>query len=391
MLRRDALRVLAMAPVLARARPSGLRPPKRVVVIGAGILGSATAYRLATLGAEVTLCERATPGSGASEKSFAWINAYASKQPRGYYELNRSSQLVWRELQDRVPELPLKWGGRIEWQPSPDAVAELSGAVRRQQSWGYPIEMLDRAALRARAPALRLPDTVESGVFASDEGGLDAGRACQVLARAAETAGARLLLSCEVVGFDVRGGLVRAVRSSAGELPADAVVVAAGVDTPRIAAWMDVRVPLRDAPGVLAQCSATGPEIGPIVVGPDVIVKQHADGRMVIGGGFTGEPVYRRDRPESERMEAERVLTLAQARFDAMDGVTLERTTVGWRPLPTDGHPVVGFPSAAPNLYLMVTHSGVTLSALLSQLAAREILEGLEVDLLAPYRVERFI
>ena len=64
--------------------------------------------------------------------------------------------------------------------------------------------------------------------------------------------------------------------------------------------------------------------------------------------------------------------------------------TVGWRPLPEDGHPVIGFSAAAPKVYIAVMHSGVTLAPVVGRLAATEILDGVGVELLEPYRLERF-
>ena len=58
--------------------------------------------------------------------------------------------------------------------------------------------------------------------------------------------------------------------------------------------------------------------------------------------------------------------------------------------MPRDGFPIVGFAEGAPDIYVSVMHSGVTLSPVIGRLAALEILEGLEVQLLSPYRYARF-
>jgi glycine/D-amino acid oxidase-like deaminating enzyme len=68
----------------------------------------------------------------------------------------------------------------------------------------------------------------------------------------------------------------------------------------------------------------------------------------------------------------------------------VEKVTLGWRPLPQDEFPVIGFPSKRRDVYIAVMHSGVTLSPLVAQLAAMEILDGVTVDPLAPYRPARF-
>ena len=63
---------------------------------------------------------------------------------------------------------------------------------------------------------------------------------------------------------------------------------------------------------------------------------------------------------------------------------------VGYRPMPIDGFPVLGFSPKAPNVYLALTHSGVTLAPLIAQLATMEIVDKARVDQLSDYRPERF-
>ena len=58
--------------------------------------------------------------------------------------------------------------------------------------------------------------------------------------------------------------------------------------------------------------------------------------------------------------------------------------------MPRDGLPILGFTPSAPNLYLATMHSGVTLAALVGECAASEILDGADIDFLAPYRLARF-
>jgi len=386
--RRTLLKILGGLPLAATV---GFRPrASRVVVIGGGILGTSLAYRLARRGAEVTLCERDQLASGASGKSGAWVNAYHSKLPDHYFRLNRLSALAWRELEAEVDGVTVKWGGRVEWQRGADAGTSLRTGAERQQRWGYPVEFIDEARLRELVPSLVVDPDLHTSVFASMEGAVEPITSVRALAAAAALHGADIRVGTEVLGIVRTNGQVHGVRTADGIIEADTVVVATGVDTVKMEEWTGVQVPLRPAPGVLAHGTPTGPNLSPIVVGPDVFVIPQPSGRYVMGRGFVGEPVYSEDRPDSERAEAESILELARARFDGMADVNLAGVTVGYRPLPIDGHPIVGFPQAAPGVYVMVTHSGFTLAALLSQLAATEILDGVSVDMLAPYRVERF-
>ena len=67
----------------------------------------------------------------------------------------------------------------------------------------------------------------------------------------------------------------------------------------------------------------------------------------------------------------------------------LSHTSAAVRPMPTDGLPVVGF--VEQGLYVVVTHSGITLGPILASLAAGEITENIRCDLLSEYRPSRFL
>src|SRR2546423_5741426 len=115
MRRRRFLELVARAAVAGpRGRRAAAEP--RLVVAGGGMLGAQMAYRLARRGAPVTLLERARPASGATSKSFAWINATYSKQPWPYFHLNRLGVAAWRALDAELSgALPLRWGGSVGW------------------------------------------------------------------------------------------------------------------------------------------------------------------------------------------------------------------------------------------------------------------------------------
>ena len=77
-------------------------------------------------------------------------------------------------------------------------------------------------------------------------------------------------------------------------------------------------------------------------------------------------------------------------RFHGADTVTPIDARVGWRPIPADGKPIVGFTPDAPGLYLAVMHAGVAMAPVVGRLATGEIVAGNEAEALAPCRVSRF-
>ena len=87
---------------------------------------------------------------------------------------------------------------------------------------------------------------------------------------------------------------------------------------------------------------------------------------------------------------ADELLARAAQYVPALKGASAVPVPVGYRPMPLDGFPVLGYSPKAPNVYLALTHSGVTLAPLMAQLATMEIADGADVDLLSDYRPSRF-
>jgi glycine/D-amino acid oxidase-like deaminating enzyme len=82
-------------------------------------------------------------------------------------------------------------------------------------------------------------------------------------------------------------------------------------------------------------------------------------------------------------------MAVAAGYLPGIADAAIEDVVIGWRPLPLDGLPVMGFSPAQPGVYLAIAHSGVTLAPILGQLAAQEILDGTRAEALSPYRPDR--
>jgi glycine/D-amino acid oxidase-like deaminating enzyme len=104
----------------------------------------------------------------------------------------------------------------------------------------------------------------------------------------------------------------------------------------------------------------------------------------------TGTDFGTNEHPDASMEEGARLLKNAEKYIEKLKGVPVESMTLGYRVLPADGNPIVGFPDRRPNLYIAAMHSGMTMSPIMGQLAAVEILDGTATDLLAPYRLARF-
>lgn len=374
----------AMAATMPGVRQA-LGAPRRVGVVGGGIIGGSIAYHLVKRGADVTLMEKVKPAAGATANSFAWVNATFSKRPRHYHHLNHLGALGYRHLERELEgALEVQWGGSLEWYGESARAMRLREQVTHHEGWGYPTRLLEAAEFEKLEPNVA-PGEVAAASWSWEEGSLDPVRTAETLVEKAKSLGARVLYPCEVQELDARWGRLRGVTTSDGPVELDALVIAAGVDTPAVARKLGIEVPLIESPGVLAHAKPAARLINRVVLSPGAHMKQKLDGRLVAGMGFGSAPVT-----EASREEGERVLESGKEYLPGIEGLELERVTIGYRPLPRDGYPIIGFPHGAPDVYLAVMHSGVTLTPIVGRLAAAEILDGVEVDLLENYRLERF-
>jgi glycine/D-amino acid oxidase-like deaminating enzyme len=360
--------------------------PASIVVIGGGIVGASIAYHLARRGAQVTLCEKLRPAAGATGNSFAWINATYSKQPRAYFDLNVAGMAGWRRLDmELAGALKVQWGGCVEWYPAGTEADALHKDVARAQQWGYAAHLIDAGGFARLLPSVE-PGPTAVAAFCEHEGTVDPVHVTQTILDRAKQAGAVLIYPCTVTDLIRSGNRIRGVMTTTvGGIEASAVVLAAGVDTGRIAAMADVRVPLKDSPGVLAHSAPTQRLLDRVALGPQAHMKQNPDGRVVTGSDFGGTPIT-----DQSRATGERLLHNAAGYISDLTHAKLESVTLGWRVMPQDEYPILGFADACPNLYIAATHSGVTLAPLIGQFAATEILDGVRVEMLAPYRLSRF-
>ena len=368
---------------------------KHIVVIGAGIIGASIAWRIASRGARVTIIDQGEPGSGASSHSFAWVNAGA-KEPVGYHNLNRRSLEMWPRFADALgQDVGLRWGGKVSWEADAQAANALLARVQQLQAWGYPMRQVSREELQELEPALSIGSVV-AAEYSENEGQVEPQMVVDACLQRLRELEASVVAGVEVVGLGKDShNRVSSVRTTNGDFDADMVVIAAGAATTAVAAMAGVNVPQAESPGVVIRTSPMPPLLHnvPIVYAPpledgrrEIHLRQCPDGRLMIGEGDQESLAE-----DDSQAHADDLLARACQHLPGLAGAEAVPVPVGWRPMPLDGYPVMGFAPEAPNVYVALTHSGVTLCPVLSQLAALEICEGARADaVLGPYRPERF-
>jgi glycine/D-amino acid oxidase-like deaminating enzyme len=351
---------------------------KRVIVIGSGIIGAAIAYHLAKGGAEVTVIEAEETGGIATRASWAWINA-SWGNPEAYFRLRLRSIEHWHRMQSEIPQLAIDWCGGLIWDLPP---GELDAYAAERARSGHPLRKVGKGEIHAMEPRLRsVPDF---GYFAPGEGMLEPLATARTLLDAAMALGADVLAETRVKWLAEEHGRVVGVMTEEGVIHADETVVAAGAGTAQLLDSVGLTFRMSAPAGLLSHSKPAPKLLNHLVMTPGLHIRQTAEGRIVAGTDFAGAD------PEGN---AEGLAADLQAKVEAMvegaEGLGLDFFTVGYRPTPADGFAAIGRPHSKNGLYLVVTHSGVTLAAGLGLFAAQELLTGQRDALLATFSPDR--
>lgn len=196
-----------------------------VVVIGAGIVGTAAAYELARKGVRVALFEKGLVGAEQSSRNWGWCrqqNRDHRELPLAMYSLRR-----WGELgAETGEELGFRRSGIVYATTRQSEIDTWQAWGAKARDFGFTSEILTPSRARELTPG----STTQwlGGVWSHDDGHADPFRASPALARAAQKLGALVHQNCAVRGLDIEAGRISGVWTERGLVRASTVVCAGG-------------------------------------------------------------------------------------------------------------------------------------------------------------------
>ncbi len=360
-----------------------------VTVIGAGIVGAAVAWQLTEAGARVLVLEADTVARGATGNSFSWLNA-VSKEPEAYHRLNALGMTEYEAVSRALGAEVRHGGGCLEWDDTDDAMERLRERVARLRARGYAVRWLDRREVAELEPGIVLGHT-ETVAYYERDAWVDVPAVTRALVERARALGAVVHEHTPVTAFHTQGQRVEAVVANGARIITGAVVICAGTGTPALTAMLGVPLPLERRPGLLAVTTPVpAGTLGRVVYAPGVHARPDVSGGLRLGADDVDALTAEDTPPDPPPRWADVLVMRLRAALRVPPGIRVQRVHIGVRPIPTDGMSVVGRLPGWENVYIAVTHSGVTLGPLLGRLLAAEVTTGRPDPLLAPFRPDRF-
>jgi glycine oxidase len=357
-----------------------------VIVVGAGVIGLLTAHELSRAGFAVTLVERGLTGREASRASAGILSTlFPWRSPRPLALLSRWSQSSYAMLADDVRRAS---GIDPEWTPSGLLCFDLSEREAAQgwaQSTGRAIDFLDAHEVRKQEPALA--DHARPAIFLPGIAHIHISRFLRALREALLNEGIPIKEETAVTAILESGGQAQGVRTEAGELRADHVVITAGAWSTGLTAALGIKLPVEPVRGQIIQFKGPPGLLGRVLCQGEHYLLARRGGEIIVGS--TREMV---GFDKAITTEAREQLTqVAGELLPVLKGAPPMRQWSGLRPGSPEGIPYIGPYGKLKGLWFNTGHYayGVTLAPGSARLLA-DLMVGREpiLDPL-PYKPDR--
>jgi D-hydroxyproline dehydrogenase subunit beta len=338
------------------------------VVIGAGMVGAATAAALTATGRRVVVVDRSGPLGGTTAAGEGNI-LVSDKLPGPELTLALRSVALWRELAGADGGFEFEAKGGVVAAHDEAQLAALLDLAERQRAAGVEVRPLDPGGLRDAEP--RIAPGLAGGAFYPQDSQVQPMKAALAFLRRARRDGARVVSGASVLALE-RGpdGRAEALVTSRGRVAAPVVVNAAGPWSGEVAARLGTSVPVWPRRGrilvteplpaavirhkVYEADYVSAVESDSAALQCSAVIEGTASGTVLVGSsrdaaGFSAAPD-----PAALAEMARRAVRL----FPFLAGVRAIRSYTGFRPASPDHLPVVGADAEVTGLFHASGHEG---------------------------------
>jgi len=327
----------------------------RIVIVGAGVMGCASALELARRGVhDIVVLEKAVPGAEASSAAAGMLAAQvesSSDEERDLYVRAREAYAEWAgELREQTGiDIGYRRTGLLEMADTEEELRALAARVEAHRAAGLRAELLD--AKGARSVERELGPNLLGGACFPDEAQVDPPQLLRALVAAIGRAGIGVKSGVTVSSLVEEGGRCVGVSLDGREiLRADAVVLAAGSWSSLVPGVPKNMPAVRPIRGQLVMLEERPPRLSTIVFLGGGYVVPRGDGRVICGS--TMEDVGHRREVTAGGVQS--ILAAALRIAPGLASAELSRAWCNFRPR-TESGPQVGA-SPLPGLFLATGH-----------------------------------
>ncbi len=373
-----------------------------VVVIGAGIIGAATAYFLAKAGLSVCVVERGGVAAGTSGSGEGNI-LLSDKLPGPELELAKRGVLLWGQLQTELPEdFEYEPKGGIVVAENSQGLPGLARSVNDLQAAGVRCGLLSESEVREAEPFLS--HQIGGAAYFPDDAQVQPMLATAALLKGAVRYGATFQPYTTVQAIDLdKTGRVSGVRTSRGYLTTRQVVNAAGPWSPALATLVGIDLPIRPRKGHIIVTEPLPKLVHHKVFEAgysDTVNSSQSDLQVasVVEGTQSGTILIGSSRqltgfdPTIEVRVLRALVERAVRFFPVLQKVNALRAYTGFRAFAPDHLPVIGEWPTVPGFYINTGHegAGIGLGPISGQLLSQLITNQPPALDPTPYSPKRF-
>ena len=367
---------------------------KDIVVIGAGIVGSSSAYFLAKAGFDVTLIDNRGPiGAGGASQACAGGVRHQARLPVEM-PLALHAIRIWRNLGEELDaDLEYRQNGMTIVTDEQTMIPRLEERVALEQSLGLDIRMVYGKELDDLIPGIS--PFMLAGSFCPVDGHANPMKATGAFGVAAQRLGVRVERHCPAQRLMMTKGRIVAVGTVKGDIPCRHVVLAAGAWSKAIAATVGVELPFFPVPLQMMVTNRQPHFLHQVLgwLGHGISLKQVPTGGYVIGGGWPGLADLSNGSshlmPGSMAKNAKTALEL----FPSLAAIPVIRAWVGIEAFCVDEMQVLGPVPGIEGLFLAAGFSGhgFAIGPGVGALVADYFTSGQLSEMFQPFTIHRLI
>ncbi len=370
------------------------RPRERydVAVVGAGIIGCATAYYLASRGLSVAVFDKNYITAGSTGRCPGGIRQQWATED--HVRLAMKSVEIFKNLdQELGVDTEYKQGGYLIIAKTEEEVKQFQKNIVMQRSNGLPVEWLEPGEINEIVPELDIEGIGALGAaWNPTDGYANPFKVTYGYARAAERLGAEIFTFTPVKRVRVVEGQVTGVETERGFVKAEWVVNAAGAWSRQVAETAGVELPNRPYRHEILATEPIKPFLGPMVIcfHDNVYFRQSARGSILGGWGDPHEkPGYNF---ESSLRFLVKMTKLLATYIPRLKGVRVVRQWAGLYDVTPDAKQITG-PVKGVEGFIQAngfSGHGFMMGPITSKLVA-QLIAGEPLDLpIDPFLLERF-